>query len=152
MHSPFAFSLIKFTLAEKGEYYAYERLRLLPYADFSSLSLVFRLVCRFRPEAAAVIAPDASLEAAVKAADSRCRICSSLDAPFVVINNPPRLKLDSLPDENIVFFCDLSDKNSLEAWNIIRSRMARGMAFSDGRRGLLCRLNNLPRQDFNIFF
>ncbi len=77
IHSPFAFRFIRFVLREHGEYYAYAELRRISHckADFSRLSLLFRLVCAFTPRRV-ILAGDAGVREckAVTLADSRTAV------------------------------------------------------------------------------
>lgn len=151
VHSPFAFALIKSTIYEDGDYGRYAQLREVKGADFATLALIFRLVCRFQPKEVTVKSKNEAFRRAVSVADSRCRFSSALSADFVIVENATDFDARSMKEENVVFFADLSG-DDINLWNRVTSSMSCGMTFRFGRYGLAVRHAALPRQHFELLY
>lgn len=157
IHSPFAFSLITRTIAERGEYYAYPALRKLAGADFSILSLLFRLICRFKPSTVRIISSDSRLKSAVTLADSRISFTDA-DSEMIVID-----RLSSINESDAIFntidssrqhpaYIVIYSLNNAPNRKLWEQLIGSGMTFSDGKTGIICLSPNLPHQSFSLLF
>lgn len=173
IHSPFAYALIREVLAEKGEYYAYARLREAAAADFRFNSLIHRLVCRFTPESVLVAGCDDAVNRAISMADSRIEfVADPLEAQMVIFGDEGEgvfsevlsrvksidssLTVDSgtsLRKPLLTVVIRNLDRPSMEArWIMLCAGARCGMAFSNGLTGILCVNPHLPRQSFVLSF
>lgn len=173
IHSPFAYALIREVLAEKGEYYAYARLREAAAADFRFNSLIHRLVCRFTPESVLVAGCDDAVNRAISMADSRIEfVADPSEAQMVIFGDEGEgvfsevlsrvksidssLKVDSgtsLRKPLLTVVIRNLDRPSMEArWIMLCAGARCGMAFSNGLTGILCLSPHLPRQSFVLSF
>ncbi len=173
IHSPFAYALIREVLAERGEYYAYERLRGLSPADFRFASLIHRLVCRFSPDAVFVAGCDDVVGQAISMADSRVEfVADPCRARMVILGDEasgvfdkvaamvksigPSLTVDtaaSLTKPRLTVVVRHLERPSMEArWMLLCAGARCGMDFSNGLTGVLCLSPHLPRQSFVLAF
>ena len=156
VHSPFAYSLIKFTLTEKGVYRQFDELKRLDAKAFRRLALLFRLVCRFSPDEVGIIGASeedfAKIAQTVTLADSRARVSSSTLAPVVIADTPTLFDASALPDESVIWLGNIRSADGKEMMRRIARSTDYGQIFSDGRQALFCRFKHLPRQQFNVFF
>lgn len=161
VHSPFAFSLITRTIAERGEYYSYPELRQLSGNDFRLFSLLFRLICRFKPTTVNIFSTDSRIKAVTKLADSRIVFNNAVPDMLVIDNLSSKKELNevfntlsSLDNKDcyiLIFNIDRGlNAKLLSMLNDENSR--RGMTFSNGRTAILCRCFNLPQQSFMLLF
>lgn len=170
IHSPFAFRFISRVLRERGEYYAYGELRRLAGSQrrFRELSLLFRLVCHFRPAAVRVVGePDEGMRGAVRLADSgavliegRADGSNGADGAdgvwLMVIFEDAPLADGGLVDEALEVLergggvvCRDVDAGMLAG---LKSRLENGMTFTNGHLTVLVGRRDLPRQDFELNF
>ena len=175
IHSPFAFRFISRVLRERGEYYAYGELRRLAGSQrrFRELSLLFRLVCHFRPAAVRVVGePDEGVRGAVRLADSGAVLIEERDRAngsnrsdgadgtdgvwLMVIFEDAPLADGGLVDEALEVLergggvvCRDVDAGMLAG---LKSRLENGMTFTNGHLTVLVGRHDLPRQDFELNF
>lgn len=172
IHSPFAFRFISRVLRERGEYYAYGELRRLAGSQrrFRELSLLFRLVCHFRPAAVRVVGEiDEGVRGAVRLADSGAVLIEGRDRAngsngsnggdgvwMMVIFEDAPLADGGLVDEALEVLergggvvCRDVDAGMLAG---LKSRLENGMTFSNGHLTILVGRHDLPRQDFELNF
>lgn len=155
IHSPFAFSLITRTIAKRGEYYAYPALRRIAGRDFSRLSLLFRLICSFKPSTVRIISSDPKFESAVSLADSRISFTDADSEMIIVDRLPSETESDAIFNTinisrtSYVVIFNLNHTPNGKLWNLLNES---GMTFTDGKTGIICLSPNLPHQSFRLLF
>ena len=163
IHSPFAFRFVTCVLREHGEYYAYTSLRRVAATgrQFRTLSLLFRLVCEFRPQFVVVSGKrDKALAEAVAMADSGVRIVDRL--PESVAETATVMYVSLAADGSGIgeTVAEMQTRGATGIWLDIprglRDRLKKdlryGMTFSNRRVIIAVCRRDLPRQDFEVNF
>lgn len=163
IHSPFAYRFVTRVLREDGEYYAYTSLRRVAVTGrrFRNISLIFRLVCEFRPRFVVLSGRhDNSLAQAVTLADSGVRIVGTLPESAAETDSFLYVSLgaDGSGIEDVL--TEIQARGGVGVWIDIprglRDRLKEGlhcgMTFSNRRAFLAVCRQDLPRQDFEVNF
>lgn len=166
VHSPFAFRFITSVLRQEGEYYAYDDLRrnAPSTSGFRRLTLLFRLVCEFRPAVIAVSDPSAHLLEcrAMNLASSAARLvdmtASEATDPNMLFFDGSRLTHETteavnntLGNQGVVIAVNCTRKNLRALRSLLSSSGVMTFTNHSGTIVLVSR-KDLPRQDFEINF
>lgn len=170
IHSPFAFRFVTTVLRQQGEYYAYSDLRRLTSGrkpEFARCTLMFRLVCEFRPQSV-ILDPalGGCVREAVAKADSRVRCvapdeagCDDELSDCLMILDGCSLECMQAKDvfrlidrvlagDGVVVVIGISR----QLYADIKNLMAAGMSFTNRRTAVFVSRRDLPRQDFEVNF
>lgn len=161
VHSPFAYSLITRTIAERGEYYAYPELRHLAGKDFNRFSLLFRLICRFKPSSVNIFSSDPRLESTIRFADSHIVFGNEVSDMIVIdklsseaetIEILNLLSSSEKQPSSIIIF-NINRKHNRKFWSLLNSETTYlGMTFTDGLTTIICLSPDLPNQTYRLLF
>ncbi|MCM1355828.1 MAG: hypothetical protein NC212_05425 [Staphylococcus sp.] len=166
VHSPFAFRFITSVLRQKGEYYAYADMRrFAPSASrFRRLSLLFRLVCEFRPAIIAVSNPSIHLPECrtMNLASSAARLVdmtsTEASAANMLLIDGSRLTQETteavnhtLGNQGVVIAVNC---NRMNRWTLRSMLTTSGVMTFSNHSGTIILVSrwDLPRQDFEINF
>lgn len=161
VHSPFAFSLITRTIAERGEYYVYPELRYLTGKNFRRFSLLFRLICRFKPSSVKIFSSDPKFESTIRFADSHI-VFNNADPEMIVTDNLSseteaidifNILSSSGKRPSFIVIFNINRVHNRTLWSLINSETnPLGMTFTDGCTAIICLSSNLPHQSYRLLF
>lgn len=150
IHSPFAFALMTKVIGETDPYYCYDTLHSFSGERFAELTLIVRLICRFRPAEVAVNNLTEPLRTAICSADSRCRIAPITPTSGFCIIDAAK-PVSALPEtDNAVIVVRNITCSHRRLWKQLSASIEHGMTFNDGRIGIICRDTRLPRLAFRF--
>lgn len=155
IHSPFAFSFVTGVLAKKGADGNEEALRAISGNGFRQMALLYRCIRHFKPTRIAFYpADDETLEKVIRLACEKAVIATDDNDGIPDMTVVGTSEGSILRDNgSAVYFVSRIDKEPYRAfWRHLNTSCTRGMDFTDGHTGIICRLSHLPRQSFKIVF
>lgn len=173
VHSPFAYRLIKETIGERCEYYAYEEFRGKARKDFWWMALVLRFVSRFQPSHLVLFGATEKLNFALEKASPLLLASSTtpesvtiaeksadnfpenklagLNQPMAIVEQASsEIDINQLRNFPLVVVLNLNRENNLQLWHQLIAERTFGMDFTISNVGMLCALPHLPRQSYPL--